>query len=238
MLDPRDLDRAIDSLADKAEIDEPDALLETAEILTRFREIEPSSERRAQLRERFLARGQELGAARRQARQGPFSRWRLLTARRIAAATAMLVLSSGSAVYAASDSMPNSPLYPLKRTSETIALSVTTGKTKNHLQQVFARKRLQEANHLLETPGNSEGHSPAIPLLVEARKSGDLGLKNQVDELLKGLANNKSKGKKAVGRPDSAPGSKQPDPGDPAIRSGQPRPGIKNLPKAPKASPK
>ena len=221
MLNSKDLDRAIDCLINKEKIDEPDALLEAAEILTCFETIEQQAQRRAELKEQFLASGRELGSSRQRLKKGPHKRWRLLMIRKIATVAAVLILSSGSVVYAAADSMPNSPLYPVKRAGEAIALSVTSGKTQSHLKKVFARKRLHEARHILKKSEKAADHSQAVSLLNEAHKSGDPGLKNKVDELLERVGNKTIK-KKAFDRLDSDRGLKRSNRGGPAIRPDKP----------------
>lgn len=184
MLDIDGLDRAIDRLADEGELDREDPLLELAALLGDVKSIEPRPERRMDLKKQFLARGEELSLTRRKTAGARPARRRLLSVRRVAAVAMALIFSSGGVVYAAADSMPDSPLYPVKRAGEAIALSVAPAESQDRLRAVFAKKRLREARHLLEKTGKASDHSLAIPLLMEARKAGGRGLKDQVNILL------------------------------------------------------
>ena len=231
MLNPKDLDRALDRLIGKEKIEEPSDLLEAAEAITRLDSLEPRAQRRAELKGQFLARGRELASSGQRLKKAPLKRLRLLTVRKIAAVASVLILSSGSVVYAAAGSMPNSPLYPVKRAGEAIALSVTSGKTQKHLEEVFAAKRLKEARHLLKSSEPAAARSQAINLLNEARKSGDPGLKNKVDDLLEEVGNKALK-KKTTSRSNSNRGQKRSDQGGPSVSHDNQGPPARDLLKA------
>ncbi len=185
-------------------------LAETAAILKRLQTIEPDAEERSKLKTAYLAKG-----AHREPKR------RFIGIRRVAALAAAIVLSSGGAVYAANDAMPDSALYPIKRTAESAALSVTSGETRAHLETVFARKRLREAGYLLEKNTVAAKKSRAIELLEEARRDGDRGLKNKVDELLERSAQNdrsrnglkEERDNPGQGRAKEAPGQLKEKPG-------------------------
>lgn len=207
MLDVDDLDRAIDRLADEGDIDREDPLLEIATLVNSVKSVEPRPERRIHLKEQFLTRGEELGLTIRKTANARPVRRRLLSVRRIAAVAMALIFSSGGVVYAAADSMPESPLYPVKRAGEAVALAVTPKDSQDRLRAVFAKKRLREARHLLKKSGKATDHSQAIPLLNEAREAGDRGLKNQVKTLLEQVG--KDGKKKSAGTPKKGRRSKE-----------------------------
>ncbi len=181
MVDPEDPNNGIDGSLTEIETDDhvDGELATTAAVLARLKEIEPNDRIRKELKEAYLAK---VAVHER--------RPRFLAARRVAALAAAILLSSGGAVYAANDAMPDDALYPVKRVAETAALSVTSGKTRAHLENVFARKRLREAGYLLGTKTRAAKKSDAIELLEEAREEGDRGLKNKVDELLERVGQN------------------------------------------------
>lgn len=183
MFDAKKLDRIIDRLINDEDIEESSELVETAAVLTRLGEARPDERRRAELKELFLAHGREIAKSR-AVKPARGARRRLSFARRVAAIATALTLSTGSVVYAASGSMPDSPLYPVKRVAEAAALSVAPGNIRERLETAFAQTRVREARYLLEQTGEAANHSEAIKLLKEARAAGDRGLKNQVDELL------------------------------------------------------
>lgn len=196
MSDLKDFHQAIDRLADNDKINERDELLETATVLARLSAVKPDESRRDELKERFLAYGRELVESRATRQVAPIPR-RWSFTRRIAVVVMALLIPSGGVVYAASGSMPDSPLYPIKRATESVSLSVASGISRTRLETALAQKRVREARYLLEQTGNAANRSQAIKLLIEARADGDRGLKNRVDELLKQVgAENKAKNDK------------------------------------------
>ena len=73
----------------------------------------------------------------------------LAFARVLAVMVAMMVISLGT-VAASADSLPNSPLYPVKRTSERVQLFLTFSPSgKAHLHLYFAERRLNETIELM-----------------------------------------------------------------------------------------
>ena len=107
---------------------------------------------------RAVARKRRQREARRARR--PLLRWPSLRLPRpslapIAAILALtIVLASVGAVTAAADSLPDSPLYPVKLATERVQLALTphpVGKARLHLS--FAERRLQEVRAQLELRG-------------------------------------------------------------------------------------
>lgn len=198
MSDLKDLDRAIDRLVNNGKIDQPSELTQTAAVLRRLSSVRPDERRRAELKRRYLAYGRELAESQSTKQAMPVPR-RWTFTRRVAVVVMALLIPSGGVVYAATGSMPDSPLYPIKRATESIALSVTPGSTRAQLETVFAKNRVLEAQYLLKQ--TDKNRSQALKLLIEARAAGERGLKNQVDELLERVgAKNKAKGDK-IGKP-------------------------------------
>ena len=88
-------------------------------------------------------------------RRGLFPDWltgqrlSLAFARVLAAVVAVAVISLGT-VAASADSLPHSPLYPVKRTSERVQLFLTFSPSgKAHLHLFFAERRLNETMELM-----------------------------------------------------------------------------------------
>ncbi len=212
MVDPEAPNNGTDSFLTKLEADDDNKLATQTDILARLREVEPKDRPRKELKKAYLAK---VALHERQPR--------FLAARHVATLAAAVLLSSGGAVYAANDAMPDTILYPVKRATETAALSVTSGRTRAHLENVFARKRLREAGYLLGTKTKAAKKSDAIELLEEAREEGDRGLNNKVDELLERVGQDsesrntpkeespeQSEEKEAPGRrPEENPGQSQ-----------------------------
>lgn len=130
--------------------DDRDALEKLKEVLGGLDETKPDAEWSTELKARVLARSGGLRPA--------TGRFRLNAARRIAALAAAFVFSSGGVVYAASGVMPDSPLYPLKRSLEKAALIVTSGHAETGLKRAFSARREAEARYLSkheDAPGRS-----------------------------------------------------------------------------------
>ena len=73
----------------------------------------------------------------------------LAFARVLAVIVAMMVIGLGT-VAASADSLPHSPLYPVKRTSERVQLFLTASpSSKAHLHLSFAERRLNETMELM-----------------------------------------------------------------------------------------
>jgi len=71
---------------------------------------------------------------------------------RLLAAVAVAVLIGFSSVVAAANSLPDSPLYPVKRTTERVQLFLTFNpSTKTQLHLSFAERRLDETLRLMDT---------------------------------------------------------------------------------------
>jgi hypothetical protein len=115
--------------------------------------IEPSPEFKARARYQFHAALNEMAAKQKQPRFG--FRWRLNWA--VAASLSLcLVLSTGGVVAAASNSMPDSPLYQVKLATEQIQLALTTSaEGKAELNAKLVDRRLDEIVNMAAA-GNTE----------------------------------------------------------------------------------
>lgn len=89
-----------------------------------------------------------------------FTRWSFATAAAIL--LVVLGLSSGL-VYSANDSLPDSPLYPIKRTAESVQiLFAPDSETRARTYMTFAERRLDEAKALANKPESSALAEQAI----------------------------------------------------------------------------
>jgi hypothetical protein len=110
-------------------------------------------------------------------RRGLFPNWltdqrvSLAFARVLAAVVAVAVIGLGT-VAASADSLPHSPLYPVKRTSERVQLFLTFSPSgKAHLHLFFAERRLNETMELM-----SCCHSVDDALLMAMLEETDLAI--------------------------------------------------------------
>lgn len=111
-------------------------------------------------------------------RRGLFSSWltdqrvSLTFARVLAAVVAVAVIGLGT-VAASADSLPHSPLYPVKRTTERVQLFLTSSpRGKAHLHLHFAERRLNETMELM-----SCCHSVDDAILVSMLEETDTAIK-------------------------------------------------------------
>lgn len=155
-------------------------------------DIKPEETWRGELKARVLDRGRELR---------PVARPRFTVARRIAALAAAFLFSSSGVVYAASGAMPDSPLYPLKRSLEKAALLATSGRAEAGLERAFTARRRAEARFLLKHEdtaikrGSASDRSREKTILKKAQEAGGPGLKNEVEKLRKELRSAPAAGK-------------------------------------------
>jgi hypothetical protein len=135
--------------------DELEPLLRTALAARRATlSIEPGPEFKARARYQFHAALSEMAA--RKEKQPRFGfRWRLNWA--VAASLSLcLVLSTGGVVAAASNSMPDSPLYSIKLATENIQMALTTSaEGKAELSAKLVDRRLDEIVNMAAA-GNTE----------------------------------------------------------------------------------
>ena len=121
-------------------------LLQTAAAAKRIRTLEPSPEFRAKARYQFRSALQE--AASRKSR--PFFAWRFRWATAVATVL-VLPLASGSMVAAASNSMPDEPLYHVKLAVEQLQLRLTPSALgKANLYARLADRRVAEIKRMAQ----------------------------------------------------------------------------------------
>ncbi|MFC1914165.1 DUF5667 domain-containing protein [Chloroflexota bacterium] len=142
--------------------DELKPLLETTSLAKRATEIEPGPEFRTKARHEFHMALQEMGPV----RGRWFSGWRPQWATVLTSVLVLLLASSGT-VAAASDSMPDEPLYPVKLATETVRLALTPSALgKAELYVKLADKRVAEITSMADK-GKAEKVEQAARLLSE-----------------------------------------------------------------------
>ena len=121
-------------------------LLQTAIATKKAVNIEPSPEFRAKARYQFRTAIQEVASK----RSRHFSFWRFRWATVLTVILVMLV-ASGGLVAAASTSMPDNPLYPIKLAVEQLQLNLTFSDLgKANLYAKFADRRVAEIIHMAQ----------------------------------------------------------------------------------------
>ncbi len=128
--------------------DELKPLLETVLASRQVSAIQPGSEFRNRARYQFQAALQEIG----QKKSRSFFSWGWQPRWATALATVLAIfLAGGGAVAAASGSMPDSPLYAVKRASEQAQLAITFSRVgKAELHTKLADKRVMEIVYLAD----------------------------------------------------------------------------------------
>jgi hypothetical protein len=153
-----------------------EAFLRLAERLRTARQPELSAPAMAAIEARMLRRAEEL-RRNRQARLQPRAKpafFPLLT-RAAAVALAMVlaaVLLGAGVVFASTHSLPDSPLYSVKRAVEQVQLALTFDQAeRSTLHLTFANRRLSEAITLLQTKGELDEETELA--LEEAERSSE-----------------------------------------------------------------
>ncbi len=134
-----------------AQAEKLEPLLRTARAARVASTIQPRSEFRARARYEFEAAVQDLAG--RQERRSIFSwlaRWRWQSGWAIALTVLMVfVIGGGATVAAASGSMPDSTLYPVKLATEKVQLTLARSDvTKAELNASFANRRAEEIGYM------------------------------------------------------------------------------------------
>ena len=155
--------------------DELEPLLQTALATKKASAIQPLPDFRAKARYQFRSALQEIE----QKRRLPFFGWQ----RRWATAVTMvlvLLLAGGSTVVAASNSMPDEPLYPVKLATEQVQLALTPSALgKAELYAKLADKRVAEiiytankgkAKQVEEVTQRLDSHLARIAVLAAPQK--------------------------------------------------------------------
>ncbi len=121
-------------------------LLETALAAREAADIKPRPDFRARASYQFRSALKERTAGRERPSWGWFPRWAM-----VVAVVLVLVLACGSTVFAASSSMPDSPLYPVKLATEQVQFSLTFSQMgKARLCAELADKRVAEIAYMAD----------------------------------------------------------------------------------------
>jgi len=119
-------------------------LLETALEAREAAAIQPRPDFRAQARYRFHQALEEMAARKSRTSWGWFPRWAT-----VAAVVTALVVAGGGTVAAADNSMPDSPLYPVKLATEEVRLTLTISQMdKARLCAELADERVTEIAYM------------------------------------------------------------------------------------------
>lgn len=168
MLDANELDKKLDLLIEGESLDDGDSALSTAKAIAELPLLDIEGNRRDTIKNKFLAQ-----AAKKQTpRIKPARSWRILSGRRIAAAALAVFMSSGATVYAASGSMPDSTLYPIKRAAEDTALFVAPDGLKSTMKTKLARERKKEIRYMLAKEKPTETRSDIQKPVRDALDTG------------------------------------------------------------------
>jgi len=177
--------------------DELRPLLRTAMLVRQVPQVVPSAEARAAGRRRLLAAVAKKRREKAQSRPGLLRRlgqsaatlvqpWvqpqrqPLRLAQAIAALLVVVSLVSAGTVGVAAGSLPNSPLYPIKRTAERVQLALTTAPaSKARLHMDYSEKRLKEAQTLWEA---GKGLYETTLQAMESENNGALTAISQVSD--------------------------------------------------------
>jgi len=115
-------------------------LLETALVARKASAIQPRTDFKARARYQFRSALQEIAARKSRPFWGWFPQWATAVA-----IVLVLLLAGGGTVAAAADSMPDSPLYPVKLATEQVRLTLTPSQIgKARLCTELADKRVAE----------------------------------------------------------------------------------------------
>lgn len=152
MLNSDELDKKLDLLIEGESLNDEDSALSTAKAIVELPLPDIESSRRDKIKGMFLSE-----AAKNQATPIKAVRsWRILSGRRIAAVGLAIFMSSGATVYAASGSMPDSALYPIKRATEDAALFIAPGSFKSSVKKKLAQERKKEHLYMSSKKGTKK----------------------------------------------------------------------------------
>ncbi len=197
MFDSDELDHELDRLIDGEPVEERDSLIGEAKGISALNAIKPEKHRRDELKNMFLSKAVELSETKDAEKSTSIvdtvKKWRVLSTQKVAAIVLAILMSSGTTVYAASGSMPDSSLYSVKRTTEKAVLFMAPSSIRSKIEMKLARERKEEISYML-TKGKSAKTRKVIEKLMndvrDARKrSGTSGekieLQNQINQLEK-----------------------------------------------------
>lgn len=197
MFDSDKLDHELDRLIDGEPVEEGDSLVEEAKGISALNAIKPEKHRRDELKNMFLSKAVELSETKVAEKSTSIvetvKKWRVLSTQKVAAVALAILMSSGTTVYAASGSMPDSSLYSVKRTTEKVVLLIVPGSIGSKIEMKLTRERKKEISYML-TKGKSAKTRNVIEKLMndlrDARKRSDtpgekIELQNQINQLEK-----------------------------------------------------
>lgn len=142
-------------------------LLETAMLAKEASMVQPSPDFKAKARYQFRSVLSEMASPKRRS----FFSWAPRWAMAVVSVVLVLLLAGGGTVAAASDSMPDSPLYPVKLATEQLRLVVTTTDIgKANLYNELAGNRVAEIVYMAD-----KGDTQQIELITQ-RLDEDLGM--------------------------------------------------------------
>jgi hypothetical protein len=149
-----------------AQAQELEPLLRTAKAARVVSEIQPRPDFKARARYEFQAELNALAQKKSRTRSfNWFPRWRWQSGWAVALIVFLVVvLGGGGTVAAASASMPDSPLYSLKRATENVELAVTfSDVNKAALNARFANRRTAEIGYLA-----AQGDAQGVQIIAQA----------------------------------------------------------------------
>lgn len=197
MFDSDELDHELDRLIDGEPVEERDSLVGAAKAISALNAIKPEKHRRDELKNMFLSKAVELSetkvAEKSTSIVDTVKKWRVLSTQKVAAIALAILMSSGTTVYAASGSMPDSSLYSVKRTTEKVVLFIVPSSIRSKIEMKLTRERKKEISYML-TKGKSAKTRKVIEKLMndvrDARKRSDtpgekIELQNQINQLEK-----------------------------------------------------
>jgi len=164
-------------------------LLKTALITKKATAVAPRSEFRERARFQFRAALQEMEA--KKERRGVIFGWQPRLATVVISVVIALVLASSGTIAAASNSMPDSPLYPVKLATETVQLKLATSPlSKAELYAKLSDKRVAElvrmaekgkARHVEKVASRLNNHLSAMAMAAKA--NGELAMMMAGEEM-------------------------------------------------------
>ena len=153
MFDSDRLDYELDRLIEGEPVGEGDSLIREAKAISSLSAIKLDEQRRNQLKNVFLSRAVELSEAKDAQNSISFidtaKKWRTLSAHKVATVALAILMSSGTTVYAASGSMPDSSLYSVKRITEEAVLFIAPSGIRSKIEMKLTQERKEEIRYML-----------------------------------------------------------------------------------------
>ncbi len=176
MFDSNELDHELDRLIDGKPVEEGGSLIGAAKAISALNAIKLDKRRKDELMNAFLSRAVELSETR-DAEKSTFifdiaKKWRTLTAQKVAAVALAVLMPSGTTVYAASGSMPDSSLYSVKRTAEKAVFFIAPSGIRPGIEMKLARERKEEISYMLTKKKSAKTRQVIEILLNDLRYTG------------------------------------------------------------------